>query len=59
MSGLKEASVAQTVDLLRDIPVDKEDVNGETLEMVIFLVVEIAREGSGGRRTGRCLWGAS
>jgi hypothetical protein len=49
--------MAQTVELLRDIPLDNEDVNRETLEMVIFLAVEIAREGDGG--WARCLWWAS
>jgi len=44
--------MAQTVDLLRDIPIDKEGVDREMLERVIFLAVEIAREGREGRKVG-------
>jgi DNA integrity scanning protein DisA with diadenylate cyclase activity len=44
--------MAQTVDLLRDIPVGEEGVDRETLERVVLLAVEIAREGREGRRVG-------
>jgi len=40
------------MDLLRDICTDKRDINLGTLEQVIILAVEIAREGREGRKIG-------
>jgi len=39
-------------ELLRDICTDKRGINLETLEQVIILAVEIAREGREGRKVG-------
>jgi DNA integrity scanning protein DisA with diadenylate cyclase activity len=39
-------------DLLRDICTDKRGINLQTLEWVILLAVEIAREGREGRKIG-------
>jgi DNA integrity scanning protein DisA with diadenylate cyclase activity len=39
-------------DLFQDIFTDDRDVNLETLEQVVFLAVEIAREGREGRKIG-------
>ncbi|MGD2158989.1 MAG: hypothetical protein PVG32_19070, partial [Anaerolineales bacterium] len=39
-------------ELLRDICTEKREINLETLEEVILLAVEIAREGREGRKVG-------
>ncbi len=39
-------------DLLRDLGIDEEVISRQTLEAVIFLAVEIAREGREGRNIG-------
>ena len=41
-----------TVDVLRDVVSDKRGVDTHTLEQVILLAVEIAREGREGRKIG-------
>ena len=41
-----------TLDVLRDVVTAKRDVNPQTLEQVILLAVEIAREGREGRKIG-------
>ncbi len=42
----------ESVDLLRDLGIDEEVVSRETLELVVLLAVEIAREGREGRKVG-------
>lgn len=39
-------------DLLGDIDIEKRGINPETLKQVVFLAVEIAREGREGRKIG-------
>lgn len=42
----------RSVDLLQDLGIDEEVISRETLEAVILLAVEIAREGREGRNIG-------
>jgi len=44
--------VTEEIDLLQDIASDERDVGRDTLEAVILLAIEIAREGREGRKVG-------
>ena len=49
---LSATSSYEEMELLRDIYTDKRGINLETLKQVVFLAVEIAREGREGRKIG-------
>jgi DNA integrity scanning protein DisA with diadenylate cyclase activity len=47
-----DVTLDDTTELLRDVCTDKRGINLDTLEQVILLAVEIAREGREGRKIG-------
>jgi diadenylate cyclase len=51
-NGTEQPEPLAERDLIRDICTEKRGINLETLEQVIILAVEIAREGREGKKTG-------
>jgi diadenylate cyclase len=47
-----EMLLTEEIEIFRDICSDKRSINLQTLEQIMWLAVEIAREGREGRKIG-------